>query len=25
VNEADPGLEDFVDEIMDELATPTGP
>src|SRR5215208_7195331 len=23
VNEADPGLEDFVEEIMDELATPT--
>jgi hypothetical protein len=25
VNEADPGLEDFVEEIMDELATPTAP
>ena len=25
VNEADPGVEDFVDEFMDELATPTGP
>ena len=25
VNEADPALEDFVDEIMDELATPTAP
>jgi hypothetical protein len=25
VNEADPGLEDLVDEIMDELATPTAP
>jgi hypothetical protein len=25
VNEADPGLEDFVDEFMDELATPTAP
>jgi hypothetical protein len=25
VNEADPGLEDFVDEIMGEMATPTAP